>query len=192
MKIRAFLIVFAFFFFLKNACSQKDTTDNYFLSLKGISLAFASENLVRPGFMVAADMSLLQKRNHEIFVTPNITFFSFQPFYTAWLAGTRFTYQYNIGKTFSMRPITLGIHYKHKCMSADVYEVNNGVVEKISDSGYGNVHALVTTGLAYNLPLKEQLPLTVFSDFGISAEPYFGVYRFHWEFYLGIRYNFRK
>lgn len=190
-KIIASLILLLCVFYT-NAWDQKDTLSTKFLSLDGVSFAFASENLVRPGFMVAVDMSLLQKRKSEIILSPNITFFSFQPFYTAWLGGTRFTYKYNISKTFSLRPITLGLHYKHKFMSADVYEVNNGIVEKISDSGYGNIHALATTGIEYYLPFKEQLPLTIYSDFGISAEPYFGVYRFHWEFYFGLRYNFRK
>jgi len=173
------------------AIAQSDTIAQGKLRIKGVSLAYAGENIVRPGFFMSADMPLMQKRKGEIWLSPNITFFSFQPFYTAWLGGVRATYKYKLGESFALRPITLGLHYKHKFLSADVYEVISGSVQKIKDNGYGNLHVLATSGLEYSFTKEYKLPLSVFTDFGISAEPYFGVFRFHWEFYFGVRYNLK-
>ncbi|MFP4090622.1 MAG: hypothetical protein ACLFUB_17955 [Cyclobacteriaceae bacterium] len=171
------------------AIAQNDTTSQSGFRVAGISVAYAGENIIRPGFFMAADMPLMQNRRGEIWLSPGITFFSFQPFYSAWLGGVRATYKYKLGESFSFRPITLAVHYKHKFLSAQVYEEINDSVQKIKDNGYGNLHVLAASGLEYSFSKEGILPLSVFTDFGISAEPYFSVFRFHWELYFGVRYN---
>lgn len=156
---------------------------------KSISLAYAGENFIRPGMQFSVDFIPLKRRKHEFMFSPVATFFVFRPFYTSALFGARAMYQWHSSSGFTLRPLGISTSYKHKFLNAPVYSVNNGTVERIKDLGYGNVHALATTGLAYNFSDKIGWPLSIYTDVGISAEPYFGVFRFHYEFYLGFSYH---
>ena len=77
-------------------------------------------------------------------------------------------------------------------MLAEVYTVEDGEVKLIRDPGYANLNVLVATGVEYDFSDVTRLPIATFADFGISAEPYFGVLKFHLELYIGITYHLTK
>jgi hypothetical protein len=159
--------------------------------VKRISAAYAGENFIRPGMRLSADFIPIWNKKHELVLSPTLTFFVFRPFYTSVMLGGRATYHIHFPSGFTIRPLGLGLNYKYKFLLAPVYEVNHGNVEKNRNDGYGNIHALATTGLAYNFSDRTSLPLSLFADFGFSAEPYFGVYKFHYELFVGISYHLK-
>lgn len=159
--------------------------------VRRISAAYAGENFIRPGMQLSADFIPAWKKKHELVISPTLTFFMFRPFYTSLMLGGRATYHIHFPSGFTIRPLGLGLNYKHKFLSAPVYEVNDGNVEKIRNDSYGNIHALATTGLAYNFSDRTSLPLSLFADFGFSAEPYFEVYKFHYELFVGVSYHLK-
>jgi hypothetical protein len=159
--------------------------------VKRISAAYAGENLIRPGMQLSADFIPIWKKKHELVLSPTLTFFVFRPFYTSVMIGGRATYHIHFPSGLTIRPLGLGLNYKHKFLLAPVYEVNNGNVEKTRNDSYGNIHALATTGLAYNFSDRTSLPLSLFADFGFSAEPYFGVFKFHYEIFIGVSYHLK-
>lgn len=159
--------------------------------VKRISAAYAGENLIRPGMQLSADFIPIWKKKHELVLSPTLTFFVFRPFYTSVMLGGRATYHIHFPSGLTIRPLGLGLNYKHKFLLAPVYVVNNGNVEKTRNDSYGNIHALATTGLAYNFSDRTSLPLSLFADFGFSAEPYFGVFKFHYEIFIGVSYHLK-
>lgn len=158
--------------------------------MRRFSAAYAGENLIRPGMQFSADFIPAKGRRSELLLAPVLTFFVFRPFYTSVLLGGRAMYHIHFPSGITLRAIGLSAAYKHKFLLAPVYEYKNGSVERINDFGYGNFHLLAASGLAYNFSDRGTLPLSVFSDFGVSAEPYFGVFKFHYELYVGLSYHF--
>ncbi len=157
--------------------------------IESLSIAYASENFIRPGMQLAANFFPVQGKRSELMVSSVATIFVFRPFYTSLLLGGRALYQIHFTSGITLRPIGITPSYKYKFLSAPVYEVRNGNVVKDNSQGYGNFHLLATTGLAYNFSDKKGLPCSVFTDFGVSAEPYFGVYKFHYEIFIGVSYH---
>jgi len=154
-----------------------------------LSLAYAGENIIHPGALFSVDIVPLQKDVHEFVVSPNAGFFVFRPFYVSLLTGVRAQYNVHLPFGLAFRFASVSVSYKHKFLTADTYTVIDGKVEEVFEPGYGNIHLLATTGLEYNFSDKANLPFSTFFDFGISAEPYFGVFRFHIELYAGITYH---
>lgn len=194
--IRFVLLFLILWLNLHQVIAQSETLDSLEINknrwkVRRISAAYAGENLIRPGMQLSVDFIPAWKKKHELVLSPTLTFFVFRPFYTSLMLGGRSTYHIRFPSGFTIRTIGLGLNYKYKFLLAPVYEVNNGNVEKTKNDGYGNVHALATTGLAYNFSDRTSLPLSLFADFGFSAEPYFGVYKFHYELFVGISYHLK-
>jgi hypothetical protein len=169
--------------------SVKESLSNW--QMQSVSIGYAGENLIRPGMQFSADFIPWRKKNSELVLSTTAVFFVFRPFYTCLMTGGRARYQLHYPSGLTLRPIGIGINYKHKFLLAPVYEVNNGNVEKTTSTGYGNIHALMTSGLAYNFSDRSSIPLSLFADFGFSAEPYFGVYKFHYELFVGVSYHLK-
>lgn len=154
-----------------------------------LSLAYAGENLIHSGAFVSLNAIPTKRGTHELLISGTTGFFVFRPFCVSLLYGARAQYKINLPFGLALRVASFGVSYKHKVMLAEVYEVTGGEVRAIRDPGYGNVHMLVTTGLEYDFADPTDLPFATFADFGISAEPYFGVFRFHLELYVGLTYH---
>jgi len=190
-------IIFSLYFFAcwyvqltaQNVNPNSTNADRKRWRLQSISAAYAGENLIRPGIQFSVDFIPVKKRKSELVVSPVATFFVFRPFYTAVLLGGRAMYHIHFPSGITLRPVGINTSYKHKFLMASVYEADRGSVDKLNDIGYGNFHLLVTTGIAYNFSDRSTIPLTIFTDFGVSVEPYFGIYKFHYELYIGISYH---
>lgn len=191
MKYAALILAFSLFSLCARAQTiRKTEADEQKWKLRRFSAAYAGENLIRPGMQFSADFIPAKGKKSELLVAPVLTFFVFRPFYTSVLLGGRAMYHIHFPSGFTLRAVGLNASYKHKFLLAPVYEVKDGAVERVTDFGYGNVHLLATSGLGYNFSDRGTLPISVFSDFGVSAEPYFGVLRFHYELYAGLSYHF--
>ncbi len=154
-----------------------------------LSLAYAGENVIHSGALFSLNAVPARRGPHELVVSGTTGFFVFRPFYVSLLLGARAQYAVNFPFGLALRVASVGVSYKHKVMLAEVYEVRDSEVQAIRDPGYGNVHMLLATGLEYDFGTVTNLPIATFADFGISAEPYFGVFRFHLELYVGLTYH---
>ena len=157
-----------------------------------LSLAYAGENIIHAGALVSLNVTPVKHGIQELVLSANTAFFVFRPFYTSLLLGARAQYKLHFPSGLGLRIAGLTASYKHTFMLAEVYTVEDGEVKLIRDPGYANLNVLVATGVEYDFSDVTRLPIATFADFGISAEPYFGVLKFHLELYIGITYHLTK
>ncbi len=157
-----------------------------------LSVAYAGENVIHPGALLSLNGTPVKQGIHEMVLSASTVFFVFPPYYASLLVGARAQYKLDFPFGLGLRVAALSASYKHKVMRADVYTVENGDATSITDLGYGNLHVLATTGVEYDFADISDLPFAVFTDLGISAEPYFGVFKFHLELYVGMTYHLRR
>jgi len=98
--------------------------------LQSLSIAYAGENLIRPGLQFSAEFIPFKKKVHELKLAPVATFFVFRPFYTSLLLGGRAMYQVHFRNGLTLRALGINASYKHKFLMADVYEVQDGQVRE--------------------------------------------------------------
>lgn len=156
-----------------------------------ISAAYASENLVRPGMLVGVDATVLRRGPHEGIVSAQFGVQRFAPFTTSVRPGIRAMYRASLPNRIGFRVLGITAQYNHTFMTQPVYEVRNGVVQQARDRGYGNARVIATTGVDVDMSGLVGTPLQLFFDGGMSAEPYFGVARFHLELFAGISWRIR-
>jgi hypothetical protein len=157
-----------------------------------LSLAYAGENIIHAGALVSLNVTPVKHGIQELVLSANTAFFVFRPFYTSLLLGARAQYKLHFPSGLGLRLAGLTASYKHTFMLAEVYAVEDGEVKLIRDPGYGNLNVLVATGVEYDFSDVARLPFSAFADFGISAEPYFGVLKFHLELSIGMTYHLTK
>ncbi len=154
-----------------------------------LSVALAGENLVRPGLLLGLDIVAARRGVHELVVSPQAGFTVFAPFNTSLTARARALYRVAAGRSVGIRVLGITAYYDHRVPLAPVYRIDEGTVERARDAGYGRPRLFGTTGLQLDLSEGTSLPLTVYVDVGMSAEPYFGVARFHLEHALGVAWT---
>lgn len=157
----------------------------------GLSLAYATENIVRPGFVIGVDLVVAELRAHRFVVSPQLGFSRFAPFSVSLRPGVQAMYRLKTPWAFGFRPIAITAQYNHTFLTRPVYEVRADRVQRARDMGYGRVRVIGTTGMDVDLSSLTSQPVTVFVDGGVSAEPYFGVARFHLEVFGGLTWWFR-
>jgi len=157
-----------------------------------LSLAYAGENIIHAGALASLNVTPVKQGIQELVLSANTGFFVFRPFYTSLLLGARAQYKLHFPFGLGLRIAGLTALYKHTFMLPEVYTVEDGEVKLIRDPGYGNLNVLIATGVEYDFSDVTNLPFAVFADFGISAEPYFGVLKFHLELYIGMTYQLTK
>jgi len=184
MKRTFYMILFLVYFKAGQIIAQAPPPDSSQTiskswKLQRIWVGYAGENIIRPGMQFSADFIPVLNNKNELLISPTAAFFVFRPFYTSVMIGARATYHIHFPSGITLCLIGLGFSYKHTFLLAPAYEEKSGSVEEINDLGYGNIHALATTGFAYNFSDRTSVPFSVFTDFGFSAEPLLSMSKRH-------------
>jgi hypothetical protein len=154
------------------------------------TLAYTGENLIHPGALLGVDFVPAQKGVHQLVLSPQIGVSVFSPFTTSLSLRGRAMYRIAFDFGLRLRAFALSAYYNHNFLMADVYTVEDGEVVRANDWGYGRVRLLATSGFGFDFSAHTDVPLSIFVDVGMSAEPFFGVFRFHLEHAIGVGWRF--